>query len=183
MKKSIILFLVAFISFSSLAQTTIIGNWKLVKMSYANRYNKSIYTVYESGKTDSNKKILLQFYIEQANSDTGLVKIDTAAFKAKLEKDFKTYDSVNMRIKKDGTFLINSFDLIIPADEPGWHFGNKISGKWLKNNMHLKLTIGDKKTQNLFFYKILSLTKNRLIIEETSEDNVERFNQIIFNRK
>ena len=173
---------VFFISCFSFGQVTIIGKWKLVKVSYIDHFTKSVNTIYEVGKSDSIKKELLRIYSTQKNQDSGFINIDTVAFKAKLNRDFKNYQLANLQFKKASIFIMKSFGLIIPSSQPGWHFADLLSGNWASTKTTLKLTLGNKEIENTFFYKIIELSKNRLIIGQTGDDYAEHFNEITFVR-
>ena len=168
---------------SLFGQATIIGKWKPIKVSFRNHFTKTSNTIYQVGKTDSIKTELLRLYTAQNNSDSELVHIDTTNFKKKLETVYNFYQLAGLEFKKTTSFLLKSFGLIVPIAEPGWHFGDKLIGNWTTNKNKLKLTIGNKKINHMFFYKIQELTTDRLIIEQTNADYEEVFNEIIFVRQ
>ncbi len=54
-------------------------------------------------------------------------KLDTLYFKDKLEKGYLKADSAKLCFKKDSVLYVDSYGIIIPTSEPGWHFGKKLA--------------------------------------------------------
>lgn len=167
----LLILLVPWISCSSNRKVSLIGEWKPVKVSYYNSIDKITFGVYNNGNNDSIKLFALKKYISQVNEDSTIIKPDTSEFKNDLEKKYLKYDSSKLILKKDSTFYMYSFGLIIPTVEPGWHFGDQLAGNWTqKENRFLELTIGDELINRPFFYKIIKHTADSLILGQTNED-------------
>ena len=143
MRKLFLLVFLIFTFYLSFGQTSITGKWKLVKATLINYWNnKARKIVYEK-----DNKIHTRNSLNTNN------------------------DSVELVLKIDSTFYAASFGLIIPKAEPGWIFGDKISGKWiLLNNKFLTLIISDEKLSHQFYYRIDKLLPNSLSMSFTDDN-------------
>lgn len=92
------------------------------------------------------------------------------------------FDSARLVFKSDSTIYMNSNGLIIPTAVPGWHFGDKVEGKWTQHVKRLKFIIGDNKVNYPFFYKIIKQTNDSLILGMTNEDYEETSMILEFTR-
>ena len=76
---------------------------------------------------------------------------------------------------------MQSFGLIVPSTEPGWHYSDTLSGKWsYNNNATFKLQIGD--IDRPFFFRINKLTYDSLFVSLTNENYTDPIVDIEFNR-
>ena len=182
--------LLAAVSCSNVKQDAIVGLWKPAKVSFVNQMHEKVLVVYETGKNGSIKQTLLKRYVHEENADLDLIKFDTVSLKKELETKYAGYDSAKLSFGKDSAFLMESYGLLIPDAEAGWHFsGNSMKGKWALNNKKgLTLIIGDEKEHHSFFYKVIELSDNRLILGQIHPENgniekVDPFLQLEFVRQ
>ena len=144
---------------------SLIGQWKPVKASIYNAFSKTTFVYYDKNNQELVKEKLLSQY---ASGD--LKTMETKDFKNKLNSDFLKFDSAKIFFKNDSTVIVNSYGLIIPTAVPGWHFGDKVAGKWTQEKHKVKLAIGNSQVNYPFFYKIIEQTNDRLILGMTNED-------------
>jgi hypothetical protein len=136
--------LIVFSSRSSNGQTSLIGEWKPVKVSVYNAFNNTTVISYDENKKKSSKK-----------------------------DNLKQLDSARLIFKNDSTIIIDSYGLLIPTAVSGWRFGDKIGGKWIQEKSTVKFLIGDDKLNYPFFYKIIKETDDSLTLCYTGEDYAE----------
>ena len=144
-----------FTFYLSIGQNSIIGKWKLVKATSIDYWNnKATKTFYKKNTKNSIKNSL-----NTKQNDVELI------------------------LKTDSTFYAASFGIIIPNAEPGWIFGNKISGRWMfSNNKFLTLIIDNQKLSHLFYFRIDKLLTDSLIINETDNNFKNSFLILRFNQ-
>ena len=178
LRLALLLFTFFFFNFS-FGQTNIVGIWKTTRVSYYDIFSKTKKLIYDFEKTDSIKKELYNQYLNHDTTDNEYVKYDTVKFKTELETNFKKFQLTRLEFRKNNSFYMISNGLIIPTVEPGWHFGDKLIGKWSKTKT-LKLMIGTRKINRIFVYKIKELNNNKLVLAQTFGNDEEIFNEIIF---
>ena len=165
-------------------EKSLIGNWKTTKVSFHDIKSKSTFTIYDRNNEDSIKENLVQKYLNQSSSDSNEYGNNTTELRKELDKDFLKFKNSNLILETDSTFYMQSFGLIVPRTEPGWHFGDTLSGKWShNNNMTLKLQLGDITISHPFFFKITKLTYDSLAISMTDESYGDPFVDIEFARQ
>ncbi len=161
------------------------GTWKPTKVSHIGQMNyDSLEVIYDEQNNDSIKANALRRYISEKNVDSAFFIIDTLKFKADIAVEFLKYDSSILILFKDSTFFMKSFGIIIPIAQPGWHFGDTLAGKWWQiEKEFLIMQIGDEKLSNQFLYKIISLTKDKLILGQTIGKADDPHMKLEFSRK
>ena len=176
--------LIVFDSCSSTGQTSLIGEWKPVKVSVYNVFSKTTSVYYDKNNQESVKeKLLSQYVLQSADDSEDFEAMDTIDFRNKLDSDFLKFDSARIFFKDDSTVIVNSYGLIIPTAFPGWHFGDKVAGKWTQEKSRLKLMIGDSQVNYPFFYKIIKQTNDGLVLGFTNEDYEETYMISEFTRQ
>ncbi len=161
------------------------GTWKPTKVTYIGQMNyDGPVVIYDEQNNDSIKLHTLRRYLSEKNVDSALFIIDTVKFKTDLANEFLKYDSSKLILFKDSSFFMKSFGLIVPTAEPSWHFGDTLAGKWLQNEKDfLTLQTGDEKLSYRFLYKIITLTKDKLILGQTIGKADEPHIKLEFSRK
>lgn len=181
-----------------MGQLSLSGEWKPIKVTVYNAFSNATSVLYDINNLRGVKENLLKQYLSKWQIDSnnlengsaafnsGLDKefsrLDTVNFKTKLNTDFIKFDSARLVFKEDSTLYINSYGLIIPTAVPGWHFGDKVRGKWAQNQNELKFTIGDNKINYPFFYKIIKHSSDSLILGMTTESYEEMYMTLEFTR-
>jgi hypothetical protein len=168
---------------SSFSQTSIVGKWKVVKVTYRDDFQKRMNVIYDTLKNDSITQVLFEKNINQDSLDSESFKKDSIQIIRKLEKMYNKQKGANLLLRKNGTFLMNSYGLIIPNVQPGWVFGDKLIGRWVLKNNLLELTIGGKKMGTSFFYRVIHMETNALILGQTNQENAEPYNEMQFHKE
>jgi hypothetical protein len=76
----------------------------------------------------------------------------------------------DLEIRSDSTFHIQGDTTTQNSTTPGWHTGDEFNGTWeRRNNKHLILLIEPKKYNGFLFYKVIKLSKEKLVLRSNSE--------------
>ena len=167
-------------------QNLLIGEWKPVKVTMYNAFSKKTLVVYDDNNTEAVKGQLLKNYILEHRIDSAnlnkdseasksiidrqFTKLDSNDFKNKLDSRFLKYESAKLIFKKDSIVDIDSYGLITPSAVPGRAFGDRLKGVWTSNADRLKMIVSKKNESYPFFYKIIRLTNDELVLGMTTED-------------
>jgi hypothetical protein len=172
--------LLAILYFSTIckAQDSLIGNWKLISLSYKNHFTKTNTLFFNINKPDSFKNLILKNYNLKKISKNKLQKV-----KQQIDLDFKIYSQSYIQIESNNEFYSVSNGLIVPPAIPGYNFGKNVSGKWSYSNSALTLTVGELENSVTFFYKIKNLSNDTLILNETDSDYKEITSEKIFRKQ
>jgi len=95
-------------------------------------------------------------------------------------KDIKFGKIGDLTLNNDSTFIIHGDTTNSASTIAGWHGGDEYRGVWgLHDNNSLVLHLEPQDEKNFVHFKIVRLTKNKLVLKTASS----RKNHIIYNRK
>lgn len=86
MQRLLILLAIAFFSCSSGRQTSILGEWKPVKVTVYNVFSKTTLVWYDKNNIESVKERLIKRYILEWQVNSKNLEEDTTAFNSELDK-------------------------------------------------------------------------------------------------
>jgi len=183
MRSLLLFFIIVFSSCSSLEHTSVIGEWVPIKVTSYNAFSNATSVAYERNSQESVKEKLFKQDVSESESDSEDIEgLDTTAIRNQIDNDFLRFDAARLVFKNDSTVIVNSYGLIIPTAVPGWHFGDIIGGTWTQSKNKLKMVIRDDKVNYPFYYEIITLTRDSLVLGMTNEHYEKTYMTLAFIR-
>jgi len=191
-----LLLILVIILITSCSGQSLSGQWKLRQVDMMDVPNQRKQftldlTKPEKMKTDLYEASLLKEQGLKTDSinalndeiDDMVTTVDVSTMKAEIEKFVTSAINTSLTLRSDNKFYMKSNGLIVPTAAPGWHFGDTLQGKWIKNKDTLVLSIGDNKQDYTWKFKILQVTNKDLRIQEIFDGFEGRGNELGFIRQ
>ncbi len=142
------------------------GRWKAKKVTMAGLGQTDSLTI-DLTNADQLKKEMLASLLSEPQEEG--YKIDTSEMKTDIDQTVSAYQKNHLWLNKNKTFEMVSNGLLLENSIPGWHFGDSLTGTWVRTDKLLTLFIGTENQGYQWKFKILDLSSKMLKVQQISQ--------------